>query len=520
MKIFNLNNLQKEETIILNKIFLKYKKKFIKELDDFLENDNPFSLIHPLLSKLNDNYLLYKEYCYLKLCKILIVKNKSKKIKIITRNLSEYFFLKENLNKNVSLLFEKKNFFLNIFFIPKLIYRILKILLFIFFEITNKSKERAEKISSRKNINLYENPLLKSMFKKKNFRNRFFSEIFKDNNFMFVTNLTFSHTKKNFKILKDKNLNFVSYGDFLDLKDFICAMIISIKKNIKKNKYFKDQKININSLMTHDIYISRANFNYFIGILNYLFFKKIENRVKINKVFNWNENRPSDKGLIFGCKKFSKETKIIAKRNFFIDYKYNFQYQISNFDYKHNLYPTNVLMVDHDAIKKASELENNINYSEDFDKSRFNFKNQKIINIENKTNTLVILPIIKKEAEFILNCIYKISDNPELRNFNFFIKPHPSYENSLLIKIFKIKIKLHKKNISFLTEYLKDEEFLYVIGNATSGLVEYFHKNKKILVLKNSENFIDNPISNKSERVILCHDLNDILLSLKNISIN
>ena len=68
-----------------------------------------------------------------------------------------------------------------------------------------------------------------------------------------------------------------------------------------------------------------------------------------------------------------------SKKKFFIDYKYNFQYQISNFDYKHNLYPTNVLMVDHDAIKKASELENNINYSEDFDKSRFNFKNQKIV---------------------------------------------------------------------------------------------------------------------------------------------
>ena len=40
MKIFNLNNLHKEETIILNKIFLKYKRKFIKELDNFLENDN------------------------------------------------------------------------------------------------------------------------------------------------------------------------------------------------------------------------------------------------------------------------------------------------------------------------------------------------------------------------------------------------------------------------------------------------------------------------------------------------
>ena len=116
MKIFNLNNLHKEETIILNKIFLKYKRKFIKELDNFLENDNQFSLIHPLLCKLNDNYLLYKEYCYLKLCKILIFKNKSKKIKIITRNLSEYFFLKENLNKDVSLLFKKKKFFSKRFF--------------------------------------------------------------------------------------------------------------------------------------------------------------------------------------------------------------------------------------------------------------------------------------------------------------------------------------------------------------------------------------------------------------------
>ena len=91
-KLIDLNNLNKNESILLNKIYLKNKKHFIKNLYKFTLKENKFSIFHPLLCKLNDNYLFYKELCYLKLCIILTKKNKFNDIEIITRNITEYFF--------------------------------------------------------------------------------------------------------------------------------------------------------------------------------------------------------------------------------------------------------------------------------------------------------------------------------------------------------------------------------------------------------------------------------------------
>ena len=508
MIIVNLNDLNKENTLILNKVFLKKKKFFINNLKNFLINKNLFEVTHPVLSKLNDNFLLYKGLCYLTLCKIILKKNKNQKVYFISNNYFQFKFLKKNLKCYIRLknqYFEKCKLF---FFYSKIFIRFFTIIKFIFFELIYRSNSRVNNIKEKTHeVIFYENPLLDSMFKNNKFNNRFYSEDFTKTNVMFITNLCLKKTGKNFNILKKEKINFITYGDILNLVDFIWALYKSFRGNIKlANKY--SYNINISHILKHDIFISRGNFNYFIGLLNYIFLKKISKSLKIKKIINWNENRPSDKSLILSARKFLPKTLIIGKRNFFIDYNYNFQYQISNFDFIFNLYPDQVLMVDHKAIDIASSLERRVSYVKDFDKSRFNFK--KYLNSKmSDNNILVILPIIENEAKFILDRIIEIADLKKIQKKIIYIKPHPSYQKSRFIKEYKVKFL--KKNINFIIDYLEPNKFKYIIGNATSGLVEYFHMKKKIIIIKNSENFIDNPISEINNNVIISYDTKDLI---------
>ena len=301
IKNLYLNDLDAKYIKLLNRIFKDEKKNYISYLTKIFKKQSNFKTFSPFFNRVNNFNRVYPLICKTKLLKIILKNNKNTKYHIWTDDYVEYVHFKQNFKAEK--IFLKGNPFNKIFFFIKpyiaVVYRFFYLFFYLFFEVTNKSKNRKNFIMKNDDIVLVDTTLMKSSFNKKNiFMDRFYGEIYKhktqNNNFFFAPeNLLFNETKKYLKIIKNEKINFIFRFDFLSILDYLKALKISGLENINfDKKFYKYQYIKLNYPTFIDKMNCRFNFNYYVGVLNYFFFKKLlENKIKIKTKNKRNENQ-------------------------------------------------------------------------------------------------------------------------------------------------------------------------------------------------------------------------------------
>ena len=516
--VINLESLNSNHIKEYNKIYSK-KYFFVNYLNKFIALQKDEVALSSFFSRNNSYTILYRYLCYALLIRKL---SRNYNLQIKTQNYVLFKFLKTNFtNKKISIIYAgglkgqiySKKIYLNFF------KRLLLIIYYIYTNITARSEHRKISLDKSKKILLVDTTFIPSSFINNKFSDRYFgnnklSKI-KKNIYFTPDNLLFGDIKKSIAIIKKYKIKIIYRFDYLKLSDYLHSLFKSaIFKFNKDFLFYKYKNLDLSVLIKYDQMNAVFNFNFYIGLTNIRFFKRLkEENILLDKVINWNENQPSDKGFVYGVRKYYKNICISGYAPYFVNYEYFFDRQPILSEKKKNFIPDNLLVPSTKHCHLVNKFLNKLKLKK---APMFRFIKPKSIDSTKNdlipNSILVVFPIERYEAEYIFGAIKSI-------NLNFkkiYLSFHPDFSTH---EINKFKKKFNKnfylcnKNI-----YKIISKVDFVISSSSSVTIEALLMKKNIITLVNSKYLIDSPLVNflKFKNITIAYsinDLNKILLS-------
>ncbi len=250
-------------------------------------------------------------------------------------------------------------------------------------------------------------------FAKKNNKKIFFLSTIIENNFLRFLDILFSLKKKNYYVLKE---------DYLDFSDILYCFKFFIRTKKFNINYPKFENLDLSNLIKEEIFGIRNLFSVFIGIANFIFFRKIKSKsIKVKKVINWFENQPMDKGFNYGLRKYFPKTISYGYQGF-TDYPEYMNIYPSNLEFNSKVIPKKIIITGkrYEVLRKefCNKLEI-INGPA--------LRAEKIFKLFKKKNRYNIVIFLeggtKKNDIDIVSKFIDISKN--FKDLKFFIKTHP-----------------------------------------------------------------------------------------------
>lgn len=500
--ILNLNYLKKDEALKLNKIAKINYENFDKILNQIINysNDKRRILLSNIISRNIENTSFYFIFCLLNLVDFY---HKTKKIDVIITN---NVFLKKIIQQkypNIKVIIKNNNVilfkrFLNFLSLLKLIYTYLKI----------KDKKRLNFIKEKKKLIILETFVLYSSFKNNNFIERYskdikkhISEKYKSKVVFFVNYLLQNKNKNYSKILKKKLRNFIFLADLLNFKDYVSILFkpsLKVKKKIMYNKY------NMTHIINYYLKIDNFNISFFLGQLNVVFFQKLKKeKIDIDKIIDWYENQPIDKGFIIGKNLFFPKSRLKGYVGFINDFETMKNYIPSKLEINKKIVPDE-LLVSGKYLKKYFEGSKNVKLVPYL---RNKFPQSKSIKLKHSSQKkiAVILSADNQEAIDLIE-ISKYLNKKYKKNLTFHLKTHPMTNSKYLTNLEDIKILKFNHNINALLNQVN-----IVISGATTATLDAYIRNKFIIVMGKKNGITKNPLNilPKKSNFKVCYENSD-----------
>ncbi len=446
--ILDLTNLNKEQQLQLDKIYNKHKSNLEKVFFDYIKKEKNFFFIFSCLASRNpeENNLYYK-ISIIKLIEYYSKKKVLKKIILKDRILKQYIFKKFN---NIQIIiksenertFKKKliNFIKNLFFLTKL---------YIF-----KSNKRKKNFLNKKNIILFDTFLIKSMFERNIYFDRYYSFYLNNLNKeqkqrLFFLPILFNNSLslKNIRLFS-KNNNFILHTDFINFIDYVKILIIFFKFYFYRIKNFSYKGINLKNLIEHEIKEKSLNHSFLISILTFYTFKNLKKfNANIATCVDWFENQIVDKSLNYSVKKFFPKTKLKSYMGINLNLNISDFLVPSQIEKKNNLIADEMFLINHDNKRYFKKI---------FPKNRIKtapaFRNQNIYNYSKKIKVnkkdLNILVVFTASHLDNLKMIKTLNSFSKImcKKLNFTLRFHKNSEINKVITFLdkKIKFKISK----------------------------------------------------------------------------
>lgn len=488
--MLDFNNLTNEQYLELDKIRLlilsDYNKLLKKIYNKNKENKQIF--FSNIISRNNEENQIFYDLCLIELAKTLSQKKKISKI--ITKNKTQAEILKKII-KNIKITYNKNYnylFFKNIFSFFKNTLYLIRIFI-------NRSTMRKEIIKNSNNIVLIENFFISSMFKEKNYNDRYYGNLSniqnkkmsQDNLFFFP--IFFLDAIKNTNIKKaEKKINLIILGDFLKIKDYFYSLFYfwQFKKIKLDNIFFRGH--NIQKLLYLELHKKILNISSLISILNFLFFKRLkEEKVNLKLVIDWYENQIVDKGLNYGKNIFYPNTKSKGYIGLNQIFEVNDYFLPSKIEIENKISPNEICLISKKYFNNLKKKRKDIKF-----KLAPSFRNEKIF-FEKKFNTrqnkIKILVNFTASQEDNLNMIKLINNCKILfsNDFEILIRPHQSSKKILFKKYLSknLNYKFSNKNI-----YNEFKNINILISRSSTACFEAINFNVPVLITRRVFNFL------------------------------
>lgn len=516
----NQSFLNEHQINTLNKINRSNKNKFNNLLKKIysLTNKKKKWILSPIFSR---DFIQSKFFADLNFLNLVDYYAKKKSLKFVY---VDSYFLKKIINKKypyILVKFNKKSFqnlFKNLF---NIFLSFVKLILFSSFMFFERNKSRKKKLN-KKNLILIETFFHQNLLLNNKFHERYHKDVYKkfsskvkNNCYFFPINLSLFHIKRFIKITEREKVKYLHPLDFLELEDYIESIFLLPSLGGFKSKNIYYDSYDISNLVIYYKYISTFNLSSYLANLNFCFLKRIkENNFEIKIFIDWYENQIIDKGFCLGKNIFFPNSKLKGHMGFINDFRNIHYYTPSLLEKKLEALPDEILLISKKAYLKFFKKIKFMNYKiipAIRNKNIFKVKS-KINNFKNiKKNLLFILSANHEESRFINNIILDCSNNVNLQNYNFILKPHSN--SKLPLDIIKNKnINVYKGN--FYNALLNAD---LIITGGTTATVESLILNKKIILIGNKNEITLNPLIDYSKKEVkICYDSNSLI---KNINI-
>ena len=528
--IIDLNNLDIDQTRALNKIYRDNKYKFNTFVSSLYEIDNSSVswMLSSVLSRNNNISNLYKDLCYLKLIQDFINQKNLKKIickSSIQKILIKDFVIKNKLDLE---LYTKEDFKKKILMNLNPFLDFIRNIKITIRDLKSKNEQRKREIKNKKNLILLDIFITEIMVSSGKLKDRYYLGMFDNidssklkNLYLYPTFLINKPYRDLVKILENENLNFIYRFDFLNITDYLYALICPLKINkIEKNKFFIFG-VDTRKYIKKEYFLNRFNSSSFQGLLNYFFFKRLKNeKISITKGIDWFENQPIDKGFNLGLRKFYPEASSVGYQGFILSFNYNLHLSPTEIEYKKKLIPKKIYSIGKGLNSKITDFCSKIDV-EEMSAFRFSHIYSYSSNFKKKESIhniyLILLPISKNQSRAVMDKIIEVSSFFDERT-RWLIKLHPSLNHDIFLN----NLESYPKNFEICHLELSKSLQLadVVLGSSSSALVESLSYAKPVIVINNLNDIDKNPIPDNISKKAweICMSTQEIYRSLKNMT--
>lgn len=516
--MLDFNNLTNEQYLELDKVRALIKNDYENLLRDiYKKNKNCREIFFSnIISRNNEENNIFYDLCLIELAKILFKKKKISKI--ITKNKSQAIILKKKL-KNIEITYNQTHnyFFLkNIFFFIKNFIYLIKIYL-------HGSKIRKDKFKNNKNIILIETFFISSMFRKKNYEDRYYGKLInyvnkKDKKNLFFFPIFFFNTINTTNIQKaEKKINLITLGDFLKINDYFYSLFFFFKfKKIKLKKVFF-RGINIETLLYEELNQKKLNISSLIGILNFIFFKRIkEEKISLKLLIDWYENQIVDKGLNFGKNTFYPNVKSKGYLGLNQIFELNDSYLPTDLEFRNKISPNEINIISKKYYQNLRIKRKDIKLS-----TAPSFRNENIFfntKLKPQNNKIKILINFTASSYDNLNMINLINKCKTIfsNNFEILIRPHQSSKKEIFTENLskQLNYKFSDKNI-----YQEFKNIDILISRSSTACFEALVFNVPVIITRRVFNFFPYKNYNQFPKNLwfFCNDEKQVEASIKKI---
>ncbi len=532
-KVLDLNNLSIDNVKLFNSINEEIKYDYHKLIEQiYNQADNSIDwLLNSLLSR--NNYLssVFINLCYLELLKRIVVKEDISIVIVKTPALKKvivrYF---KDINKSILVkhsesiwVSTKKRFSPYYHFVLNLFSSLQMYL----------SCNRKRRVKTcEKEIILIDIFITKNTIIDGRYTERYYNGLLDELDdeiksiIFFVPTILLTKSIRKF-VLMTKNLqqNFLFKFDYLRFADYWFALTspYRIKKIDLKQFEFRDCKIG--HILEADFCLNIANpSSVFIGLLDYLFFKRLKaSGLKLKLVVDWFENQVLDRGFNKGKNEFYPDVKSIGYEGFVVSYDYNFYLQPSLAECNAGTLPNIIAVHGIGLVDEIKRYHPNIPV---ITAPAFRFKemyehdlNYKIVQNDVLT-ILAALPISPEQSKdilLLLNEFIKVGKN---LSFRILIKPHPELNmNKLYSSFFLWPPEFNQIEGSF-NNILSEADI--VVSNTSSTCLEALAYGIPVIIIGSRCGLTQNPIPKSIPKTIwdICYEVDEFSTAIKRLCID
>lgn len=498
----DFNNLTKSQIIKVNSVIGKIQEEFNRFIESmYQKNDNDIGFLVSIpVSRHTVQSTLFSDYLKLRIAEIHASQNHDLEINFNKNHLHIIYKRKHQLHIPKKEILKARTSLLIVNFYIRLVTQIkglLKIFIYIFWSLFCRSVKRKVRL---KNVDvLIDTFILENSFKSSKYIDRYYpglleelSDLQKQNIFFIPTFLSYTSKKKINKIFNESEHNFIFEMDYLMVSDYFNAVKILLNNKLKSKRY-TFYGFDLSDLVEQEHKKNKFNFSSFLGILKYLFIRRLAEDNSLKLLVDWNENQPIDRGLLKGIRDFSPLTKTKGYQGFIVSNSFHFYLFPTQYEIEAGVIPDEICVVGNGLKNVYDKYIKRLKISV-APAFRFNLvKEKKHSDYSERKYVLVILPINENESIEILNDL--ITNKVFLNSISFKLKirPHPILDFHKIVK----KLNL-KKHLTFEVDTQKISDSLasikLALGSSSSVLVEILTFGIPVIIIANKNGISQNPI--------------------------
>lgn len=317
----------------------------------------------------------------------------------------------------------------------------------------------------------------------------------KSNIFYLPTIVGFNNPIKAFRLIRSATSPFVIHDDYLKIVDYFFALKHPFKLlrcSITNSEF---HGVDIVPLLVEEKINHCSDFASILGILYHQFALRLqETGVKVRLLVEWYENQVIDRGMIVGFHKYHPGTKIIGYQGYVIAKSLHLYVYPNSSEYRSKAVPDVVYVVGEGIKNDLHEFCNDVvvDVGPAF---RFNkLWGERAYNPDPKFFTVLIgLPIGLDDCQHILNLFASILKEFKGTNYQFWIKPHPTYGpesiKALLPGEWPKEFIFQKGDFHAVIERSN-----LLVSNASSVSLEALAKGVPVIIVAPQNGVVQNPI--------------------------
>jgi intergrase/recombinase len=344
------------------------------------------------------------------------------------------------------------------------------------------------------------------------------------NIFFIPTIVGFNNPISIFSKIRKSNYPFIVHDDFLKISDYIKALThpFYVLKFKFYDAYFRD--IDIKNLLIEERNRNCSDFINLLGILYYRFSKRLkENGVKVRLLVEWYENQVMDRGMIKGFHEHYPNCPVHGYQGYIISKDLHIYTQPNYSEYIGGAVPDKVFVTGKGLKKNIKEFckKVKVDVAPGFRFRKVN-RERKHFPEKSEFTILIGLPIGLDDCVEILRMF--INYSKQNKTINYVIKPHPTWSENKIKSLFNNGELL---NFSFVKGDFHDhvEKANLLVSNASSVSLEALTKEVPVIIIAPISGIVQNPIpddvSNKIWKLVRnMRELNDSIDYFKKKLVN